>query len=200
MDPDPHFLGSWIRTRICIKVVSRIRIRIQVKSRIRIKVRRVSFWSIGGSSSWEKWVLGSGSRSNWKLGIIFLIGQTWILVHHLTINHGVWSGRFENKELECLFRRYILRLQHASITAAVALFVVLTAALATASFVVVQVGFATKFIKDLFRVLPTTNFCVQPLFYRHFRLLLNILGGFQGELPRNLLSSYFVLCQQQIFC
>ncbi len=59
------------------------------------------------------------------------------------------SGRFENKELECLFRRYILRLQHASITAAVALFVVLTAALATASFVVVQVGFAAKLIKDL---------------------------------------------------
>ena len=48
------------------------------------------------------------------------------------------SGRFENKELECLFRRYILRLQHASITAAVALFVVLTAALATTSFVAVQ--------------------------------------------------------------
>ncbi len=47
-------------------------------------------------------------------------------------------ARFENKELECLFRRYILRLQHASITAAVALFVVLTAALATSSFVSVQ--------------------------------------------------------------
>ena len=46
--------------------------------------------------------------------------------------------RFENEELECLFRRYILRLQHASITAAVALFVVLTAALATTSFVSVQ--------------------------------------------------------------
>ncbi len=87
-----------------------------------------------------------------RFEIIFLIGQTCILVHH-----GVWSGRFENKELECLFRRYILRLQHASITAAVALFVVLTAALATASFVVVQVGFAAKFIKDLFRVLPTAN-------------------------------------------
>jgi hypothetical protein len=69
------------------------------------------------------------------------------------------SGRFENKELECLFRRYILRLQHASITAAVALFVVLTAALATASFVVVQVGFAAKFIEDLFRVLLN---CVPP--------------------------------------
>jgi hypothetical protein len=48
------------------------------------------------------------------------------------------ANRFENKELECLFRRYILRLQHASITAAVALFVVLTAALATSSFVAVQ--------------------------------------------------------------
>ena len=46
--------------------------------------------------------------------------------------------RFENEELECLFRRYILRLQHASITAAVALFVVLTAALATTSFVSIQ--------------------------------------------------------------
>ena len=43
--------------------------------------------------------------------------------------------RFENSELECLFRRYILRVQHASITSAVALFVVLTAAMATASFV-----------------------------------------------------------------
>ena len=48
------------------------------------------------------------------------------------------ASRFENEELECLFRRYILRLQHASITAAVALFVVLTAALATTSFVSVQ--------------------------------------------------------------
>jgi hypothetical protein len=91
-------------------------------------------------------------------------------------NHVVWSGRFENKELECLFRRYILRLQHASITAAVALFVVLTAALATASFVVVQVGFATKFIKDLFRVLQN---CVPPnSVCRNFRLLLNNFGGF----------------------
>ncbi len=89
-----------------------------------------------------------------RFEIIFLIWQTCILVHH-----GVWSGRFENKELECLFRRYILRLQHASITAAVALFVVLTAALATASFVVVQVGFAAKFIKGLFRVLLN---CVVP--------------------------------------
>jgi hypothetical protein len=89
-----------------------------------------------------------------RFEIMFLIGQTCILVYH-----GVWSGRFENKELECLFRRYILRLQHASITAAVALFVVLTAALATASFVVVQVGFAAKFIKDLFRVLLN---CVMP--------------------------------------
>ena len=40
--------------------------------------------------------------------------------------------------MEHLFRRYILRLQHASITAAVALFVVLTAALATTSFIAVQ--------------------------------------------------------------
>ena len=46
--------------------------------------------------------------------------------------------RFENSELECLFRRYILRVQHASITSAVALFVVLTAAMATASFIKVQ--------------------------------------------------------------
>ena len=46
--------------------------------------------------------------------------------------------RFENSELEFLFRRYILRVQHASITSAVALFVVLTAALATVSFVQVQ--------------------------------------------------------------
>ena len=47
-------------------------------------------------------------------------------------------SRFENNELESLFRRYILRLQHTSITAAVALYVVLTAALATTSFVSVQ--------------------------------------------------------------
>ena len=46
--------------------------------------------------------------------------------------------RFENSELEFLFRRYILRVQHASISSAVALFVVLTAALATVSFVQVQ--------------------------------------------------------------
>ena len=46
--------------------------------------------------------------------------------------------RFENSELEYLFRRYILRVQHTSITAAVALFVVLTAALATISFIQVQ--------------------------------------------------------------
>ena len=46
--------------------------------------------------------------------------------------------RFENSELECLFRRYILRVQHASITSAVALFVILTAALATISFMQVQ--------------------------------------------------------------
>ena len=46
--------------------------------------------------------------------------------------------RFENTEQECLFRRYILRVQHASITSAVALFVVLTAAMATASFIKVQ--------------------------------------------------------------
>ena len=46
--------------------------------------------------------------------------------------------RIENSELEFLFRRYILRVQHASITSAVALFVVLTAALATVSFVQVQ--------------------------------------------------------------
>jgi hypothetical protein len=107
----------------------------------------------------------------------WLCKLAWILVRH-----GFWSGRFENKELECLFRRYILRLQHASITAAVALFVVLTAALATASFVVVQVGFAAKFIKDLFRVLQK---CVPPKSVcRNFRLLLNIFGGFQGKLPR----------------
>jgi hypothetical protein len=92
-------------------------------------------------------------------------------------------GRFENKELECLFRRYILRLQHASITAAVALFVVLTAALATASFVVVQVGFAAKFVKDLFRVLLN---CVPPnSVCRNFRLLLNILGDFKGSCHEN---------------
>ena len=46
--------------------------------------------------------------------------------------------RFENSELEFLFRRYILRVQHASISSAVALLVVLTAALATVSFVQVQ--------------------------------------------------------------
>ena len=47
--------------------------------------------------------------------------------------------RFENDELERLFRRYILRLQQGTITAVVALFVVLTAALATTSFLTIQV-------------------------------------------------------------
>jgi hypothetical protein len=100
------------------------------------------------------------------------------------------SGRFENKELECLFRRYILRLQHASITAAVALFVVLTAALATASFVVVQVGFAAKFIKDLFRILPTASFwpnCVPLNFvFQKFSPIAQYFGGISRRVAKRI--------------
>ncbi len=73
-------LVSWIWIRIRIKLESwiRILIRITVKSRIRIRnivkggSLRGSCWSIGGSKSGGKWVVGSGSGSgsaqNWKAG------------------------------------------------------------------------------------------------------------------------------------
>jgi adenylate cyclase 1 len=46
--------------------------------------------------------------------------------------------RFENDELEALFQRYMFKVQHGSIASYVAIFIVLTAILATASFTMVQ--------------------------------------------------------------
>lgn len=46
--------------------------------------------------------------------------------------------RFENDELECLYQRYVFKLQHSSVASVIVLFIILTAILANLSFFYAQ--------------------------------------------------------------